>query len=70
MGMLLATPILLSLKVIADHIPGMKGLGTFLAARDDMSSRDLRILSFVFRSKPAPVPAPVVVAPPPADESA
>ena len=65
MGMLLATPILLSLKVIADHIPGMKGFGTFLAARDDMSLRDLRILKFVFRSKPAPVvaaePVPVAV---------
>lgn len=72
MGMLLATPILLSLKVVADHIPGMKGLGTFLAARDDMSSRDLRILSFVFRSKPAPVPVaePVPAAPPPAPETA
>ncbi|MEQ9505656.1 MAG: AI-2E family transporter [Hyphomonas sp.] len=58
MGMLLATPILLSLKVISDHIPGMKGLGTFLAARDDMSSRDLRILKFVFRKKTA-TPAPV-----------
>jgi hypothetical protein len=57
MGMLLATPILLSLKVISDHIPGMKGLGTFLAARDDMSSRDLRILKFVFREKPSPPPA-------------
>ncbi|MFN3313600.1 MAG: AI-2E family transporter [Hyphomonas sp.] len=63
MGMLLATPILLSLKVIADHIPGMKGIGIFLAARDDMSSRDLRILKFVFREKPAPQPA----APAPSD---
>lgn len=51
MGMLLATPILLSLKVISDHVPGMNRLGTFLAARDDMSSRDQRILSFVFRQK-------------------
>ncbi|MFN3911511.1 AI-2E family transporter [Hyphomonas sp.] len=65
MGMLLATPILLSLKVIADHVPGMNGLGKFLAARDGMSTRDQRILSFVFRRKPAPV------APPPAkDQSA
>ena len=74
MGMLLATPILLSLKVIADHIPGMKGLGTFLAARDDMSLRDLRILKFVFRSKPAPVaaaePVAVPVEPAPAGEPA
>ena len=59
MGMLLATPILLSLKVVADRVPGMSGLGKFLAARDDdMSTRDQRILSFVFRQKPAPVPAP------------
>lgn len=58
MGMLLATPILLSLKVVADHVPGMSGLGKFLAARDDMSTRDQRILSFVFRPKPAPVPVP------------
>ncbi len=56
MGMLLATPILLSLKVISDHVPGMHRLGTFLAARDDMSSRDQRILSFVFRKKEAPAP--------------
>lgn len=59
MGMLLATPILLSLKVVADRVPGMSGLGKFLAARDDdMSTRDQRILSFVFRQKPAPVPVP------------
>ncbi len=58
MGMLLATPILLSLKVISDHVPGMSRLGTFLAARDDMSSRDQRILSFVFRAKKPPAAAP------------
>lgn len=59
MGMLLATPILLSLKVVADRVPGMSGLGKFLAARDDdMSTRDQRILSFIFRQKPAPVPVP------------
>lgn len=60
MGMLLATPILLSLKVIADHVPGMNGLGKFLAARDGMSTRDQRILTFVFRRKPAPVAPPPV----------
>lgn len=59
MGMLLATPILLSVKVISDHVPRMKRLGTFLAARDDMSSRDQRILSFVFRKKQAPAVAVV-----------
>jgi predicted PurR-regulated permease PerM len=58
MGMLLATPILLSLKVISDHVPGMSGLGKFLAARDDMNTRDQRIISFIFRPKPAPVPLP------------
>ncbi|MBK8198036.1 MAG: AI-2E family transporter [Acidobacteria bacterium] len=58
MGMLLATPILLSLKVISDHVPGMSRLGTFLAARDDMSTRDQRILSFVFRAKKPPAAAP------------
>jgi predicted PurR-regulated permease PerM len=59
MGMLLATPILLSLKVIADHVHAMSGLGKFLGARDDeMSTRDQRIFSFIFRPKPAPVPAP------------
>ncbi len=59
MGMLLATPILLSLKVVADHVHGMSGLGKFLGARDDeMSMRDQRIISFIFRPKPAPSPAP------------
>jgi predicted PurR-regulated permease PerM len=63
MGMLLATPILLSLKVVADHVHAMSGLGKFLGARDDgMSTRDQRIFSFIFRPKPAPVP---VTAPPP-----
>ena len=63
MGMLLATPILLSLKVVADHVHGMNGLGKFLGARDDeMSTRDQRIFSFIFRPKPAPLPVP---APPP-----
>lgn len=67
MGMLLATPILLSLKVISDHVPGLGRLGTFLAARDDMSTRDQRILSFVFRQKrgepAAPRPEPENVKP-------
>jgi hypothetical protein len=36
----------------------MSRLGTFLAARDDMSSRDQRILSFVFRAKKPPAAAP------------
>lgn len=58
MGMLLATPILLSLKVISDHVPGMSRLGTFLAARDDMSRRDERILKFVFRRKELAPAAP------------
>ena len=63
MGMLLATPILLSLKVVADHVHGMSGLGKFLGARDDeMSTRDQRIFSFIFRPKPAPLP---VTVPPP-----
>ena len=58
MGMLLSTPILLSLKVISDRVPGMTRVGTFLAARDAVSTRDARILKFVFRPKPAPVPVP------------
>jgi hypothetical protein len=53
----------LSLKVVADHVHGMSGLGKFLGARDnEMSSRDQRIFSFIFRPKPAPLPAS---APPP-----
>jgi len=49
MGMLLATPMLLTMKVVSDHVPSMAGFGKFLADRDDLSRSDRRILKYVFR---------------------
>tara|TARA_R110000782_G_scaffold74468_3_gene148745 strand:- start:51 stop:1283 length:1233 start_codon:yes stop_codon:yes gene_type:complete len=49
MGMLLSTPMLLTMKVVSDHVPGMAGFGKFLADRDDLSRSDRRILKFIFR---------------------
>lgn len=49
MGMLLATPMLLTMKVVSDHVPSMASFGKFLADRDDLSRSDRRILKFVFR---------------------
>jgi predicted PurR-regulated permease PerM len=57
MGMLLAMPMLLTMKVVADHVPGLAPLGKFLADRDDVSDRDRRIVNFVFRRRPAVKPA-------------
>lgn len=48
MGMLLSTPMLLTMKVVSDHVPGMSGFGKFLADRDDLSRSDRRILKFIF----------------------
>jgi len=48
MGMLLSTPMLLTMKVVSDHVPGMAGFGKFLADRDDLSGSDRRILKFIF----------------------
>jgi predicted PurR-regulated permease PerM len=48
MGMLLSTPMLLTMKVVSDHVPGMAGFGKFLADRDDLSRSDRRILKFIF----------------------
>lgn len=61
MGMLLAMPILLSLKVVSDQVPGMAPLGKFLADRDELSRADQRIIAFVFRKRRPPVvPAPAL----------
>ncbi|MEQ8299955.1 MAG: AI-2E family transporter [Hyphomonas sp.] len=49
MGMLLSTPMLLTMKVVSDNVPGMAGFGKFLADRDDLSRSDRRILKFIFR---------------------
>jgi len=49
MGMLLATPMLLTMKVVSDHVPSMASFGKFLADRDELSRSDRRILKYVFR---------------------
>jgi predicted PurR-regulated permease PerM len=49
MGMLLSTPMLLTMKVVSDNVPGMASFGKFLADRDDLSRSDRRILKFIFR---------------------
>ncbi|KCZ93873.1 AI-2E family transporter [Hyphomonas johnsonii] len=49
MGMLLSTPMLLTMKVVSDHVPGMHGFGKFLADRDELSRSDRRILKYIFR---------------------
>lgn len=49
MGILLAAPMLLTMKVVSDHVPSMASFGKFLADRDDLSRSDRRILKFVFR---------------------
>lgn len=64
MGMLLAMPILLSLKVISDHVPGMSPIGKFLADRDELSRADQRIIAFVFRRRIPPI-VPAAVEPDP-----
>ncbi len=61
MGMLLAMPILLSLKVVSDHVPGMAPIGKFLADRDELSRADQRIISFVFRRRIPPAVTPAAV---------
>jgi predicted PurR-regulated permease PerM len=48
MGMLLSTPMLLTMKVVSDHVPSMSGFGKFLADRDELSRSDRRILKFTF----------------------
>jgi predicted PurR-regulated permease PerM len=39
---------LLTMKVVSDHVPGMAGFGKFPADRDDLSGSDRRILKFIF----------------------
>jgi predicted PurR-regulated permease PerM len=43
-GMFLSTPILIAIKVFADRVPSMEGLGRFLAQRDNVSRKDGIIL--------------------------
>ena len=48
MGMFLATPLLLTLKVVSDRISGLNTLGRFLGTRDPVSGADRRIVLFMF----------------------
>ena len=48
MGMFLATPLLLALKVVSDRIPTLHTFGSFLGSREDVSGMDKRIIRFMF----------------------
>jgi len=52
MGMFLATPLLLTLKVVSDRIPSLNTLGRFLGSRDPVSGSDRRIVRFMFGNPP------------------
>lgn len=54
MGMLLSTPILLMVKVICDNVDGLENVGKFLAARDDLSGRDSRVVRHVLQRRAKP----------------
>jgi predicted PurR-regulated permease PerM len=51
MGMFLATPLLLTLKVVSDRIDSLNTLGRFLGSRDPVSGVDRRIVLFMFGKK-------------------
>lgn len=51
MGMLLSTPILLMVKVICDNVEGFERVGKFLAARDDISGRDSRVVKAMLQKE-------------------